>query len=164
MDNPRLDQNENDRRLSSVVGMGKVVAVNKGDYTARVRDGTLTTGWLRMGMPRAFGDQMTWPYEIGEEVGYATVSGDLQDGFIFCALANGQQPANASSGVLRANASGGFDLTGDITLTGSLRASGDIHADGDIDADGDVTAENISLKDHVHDGVDRGGSKTDRPE
>ena len=70
MSNPRMDQNENDRRMSGVIGLGKVIEVNLDDYTARVQDGTLKTGWLRMGMMRAFGAQMTWPYVVGEEVGY----------------------------------------------------------------------------------------------
>ena len=163
MSNPRMDQNENDRRMSGMIGVGKIVDVNLNDYTARVRDGDLTTGWLRMGMMRAFGDQMTWPYKVGEEVGYASISGDMQEGFIFCSLANGQNVADASVDVLRARADGGFELTGDVTIIGNLDVSDDISAGGDIHADGDVTADDISLQDHVHSGVDRGGSDTDKP-
>ena len=150
MSNPRLEQNENDRRMSGVIGMGKIIDVRLSDYTARVKDGELTTGWLRMGMLRAFGAQQTWPYEKGEEVGYATISGDLQDGFIFCALANGQSPANAANGVFRARSDGGFELTGNITVTGGITTTKDVVAGG------------ISLQNHKHPG-DSGGT-TGKPQ
>lgn len=149
MRNHGLEQNENDRRMSGVIGMGKIAEVNLDDYTARVKDGEITTGWLRMGMMRALGAQQTWPYVEGEEVGYATISGDMQDGFIFCALANGQSPASAADGVFKANATGGFELVGDITVTGGITTSGDVVAGG------------ISLKNHIHTG-DSGG-QTGKP-
>jgi phage baseplate assembly protein gpV len=151
MDNMREAQNSNERRMSGVIGMGKVVEVDLDAYTARVQDGEITTGWLRMGTPRAAGSTMTWPYEEGEEVGFATIDGDMEDGFIFCALGNGGKPAKGTKGVLSANASGGFDLTGDITLKGKLTATGD------------VIAGKISLQNHRHEGVVPGPAKTGGP-
>jgi phage baseplate assembly protein V len=38
-----------------------------------------------------------------------------------------------------------------------------VHATGDIHADGDVVAGSISLKTHVHGGVQSGGSNTSGP-
>lgn len=145
------NRNDADRRLGGMIGMGKIVDLNIDDYTARVKDGEITTGWLRMGLMRAFGDLGSWPYAVGEEVGYATISGDMQDGFIICALANGQSPAQASPGVFKAKSGGGFELTGDITLTGKLTASDDVIAQG------------ISLTKHKHPGVVRGTALTEKP-
>lgn len=153
MSNPRMDQNENDRRMSGVVGMGKIVEVRLSDHRARVRDGEIVTGWLRMGMGRAFGDVQSWPYAEGEEVGYATISGDMQDGFIFCALPNGSAPANAAPGVLRAKAGGGFELTGDVIVTGNVTVNGGIKTTRDV-----VAAE-ISLQKHIHIGDSAGLTK-----
>ncbi|MFV1530515.1 MULTISPECIES: phage baseplate assembly protein V [unclassified Phaeobacter] len=119
--NPRQDQNGNDRRLSSMIGMGKIVDVRLEDYTARVKDGDLVTGWLRMGMMRAFGGEQTWPYTVGEEVGYATVSGDAQEGFILCSLANGQSPAHASANDLKIHSTGNIQLVadGNVSIKGA---------------------------------------------
>ena len=168
MSNSRLNQTENDRRISGIIGMGKIVDVRLSDYTARVQDGDLITGWLRMGAMRAFGDAQSWPYAKGEEVCYATISGDLQDGAILCALANGQSPADAVAGVFRARSGGGFDFTGDITVagdinvtgniavTGNINVTGDITATGDITTPSDVKAGGISLQNHTHPG-DSGG-------
>lgn len=121
MRNAGLEQNENDRRMSGVIGMGKIVDVDIDSYTARVQDGEATTGWLRMGMMRAFGAQQTWPYVKGEEVGYATISGDMQDGFIFCALANGQSPASAAANDLKIHSTGNIQMVadGNITINGA---------------------------------------------
>lgn len=129
MNNPSMEQNRNDQRISSLIDMGKVVEVNLSNYTARVQvKPTLTTGWLRMGMIRALGDQMTWPYEVGEEVVFYTQSGDMKKGAILCALPNGANPANGNSHVLRANVIGDVEITagGNISLT----ASGNVTING----------------------------------
>ncbi|MCF6432661.1 phage baseplate assembly protein V [Leisingera sp. MMG026] len=115
--NPRQDQNANERRLSSVIGMGKIVEVRLEDYTARVKDGDLVTGWLRMGMMRAFGAEQTWPYTVGEEVGYATISGDAQEGFILCALANGESPAHPAANDLKIHSTGNIQLVAEGNVT-----------------------------------------------
>lgn len=105
--------------MAGVIGMGKVVEVDLESYTARVQDGELVTGWLRMGMTRAKGAQETWPYVIGEEVGFATIGGELEDGFIFCALANGQQSASATATNRKMNVVGDLEIAvgGNISMT-----------------------------------------------
>lgn len=45
-----------------------------------------------------------------------------------------------------------------ITIT-----SGGIHIVGNVTVEGDVTADGISLKTHVHSGVESGGDKTGKP-
>jgi len=121
MRNSRRTQNDTERRLGGMVGMGKIVDVRLTDYTARVKDGDLVTGWLRMGMMRANGAQQTWPYTKGEEVGYVTISGDAQEGFILCALANGQNSASASPNDLKINVLGNISLVagGNVSIKGA---------------------------------------------
>jgi phage baseplate assembly protein gpV len=53
---------------------------------------------------------------------------------------------------------GDYTHAGDYVLTGNLTVNGNITIN-----DGDMNTDGISLKDHVHSGVDRGGSDTDPP-
>lgn len=142
----RETQNQNDRRMAGIIGFGKVVEVDLDGLHARVSDDGAVSGWFRMGMMRALGDQMTWPYEVGEEVVYVSLSGDFKTGAILCALPNGQTGATASVGVLRAVAGGGFELTGDVTVNGEIHATGD------------VVAGTVSLQTHTHPGCTTGST------
>lgn len=55
-------------------------------------------------------------------------------------------------------------LQGDLNMTGELDVTGTIKASGDITSQSDVKAGTISLKNHVHSGVQGGSSKTQKPE
>lgn len=71
----------------------------------------------------------------------------------------------AAAGV---QASGGvgssMKISGDIESTGSIETSGDIKTTGSIEASGDVKSGSISLKTHVHAGVQSGGGTTAVPQ
>ena len=145
-----FNTNENDRRIAGVIQVGVVEQV---DYAnppkARVRIGELLTGWLRMGTPRAGDAHVSSGYSIGEEVVVASRSGDLRQGVIVCAIANGQNAAHAGEGTYKAVYPGGVEITingGNIAIT----------APGNVTVNGDVIADGISLKAHRHPG-DSGG-------
>lgn len=53
----------------------------------------------------------------------------------------------------------GVEIAGDVSINGDLSVTGNISASGSVSAGVDVTAGNISLKNHVHGGV-QGGSGT----
>lgn len=63
-----------------------------------------------------------------------------------------------SGGVKVALGTEGVEVTGNVSITGNLSVSGNITA-ANVSASGDVTAGGISLKNHVHGGV-QGGSGT----
>ena len=58
----------------------------------------------------------------------------------------------------------GVSITGDTAISGNLSVTGSISATGDVSAGGDVTAGGISLKNHVHGGVQGGSGTTGVPQ
>lgn len=54
----------------------------------------------------------------------------------------------------------GIDITGNVSIDGDLSVSGEISATGTITSDTDVIGGGISLKTHVHGGVESGSSTT----
>lgn len=59
---------------------------------------------------------------------------------------------------------GNLRIAGNLTVMGNIQCDGTIHANGNISSDADVLAGSISLKNHVHGGVDSGGSNTAKPQ
>lgn len=112
-----------DRRIANIAQMGVVEEVrHENPPTARVRIGELLTGWLRMGTARAGDAHESWAYSPGEEVLVVATSGDLRQGVIVCALANGQNAAQAAAGTYRATFPGGVVIEisgGNVTITAS---------------------------------------------
>lgn len=123
---------------------------------ARVRIGELLTGWVRMGTPRAGDAHVSWGYSIGEEVLVISTSGEFRNGVIVCAIANGQNPAQAAEGIYKAVFPGGVE----ITISGGAI---NITAPGNITVNGDVIADGISLKTHIHGGIKGGPDDTGGP-
>lgn len=72
-------------------------------------------------------------------------------------------------GKLALSAPGGAAITGDVAIKGRLSIRGDVSVQGklsvsgDIAADGDVKAGAVSLKSHVHLGVQTGGGLSGAP-
>lgn len=68
--------------------------------------------------------------------------------------------------VVNVKAPGGCNITGNVTITGNLSVSGTTAATGDVTTQGKVTATGDgvfaghSVKNHVHSGVQSGGSNT----
>ena len=68
-----------------------------------------------------------------------------------------------SGGVKVALGTEGVEVTGDVSISGNLSVSGNITA-ANVSASGDVTAGGISLKNHVHGGVQGGSGTTGAPQ
>lgn len=152
-----FETKELDRRLGNLAQMGVVEEV---DYSnpprARVRIGELLTGWLRMGTRRAGDAHESWGYSVGEEVLVIATSGNLTQGVIVCALANGGNTASAADGTFKTTYPGGVV----IEVSGGAV---NITAPGNLIVTGDVIANGISLVTHVHGGVTPGGAQTAVP-
>lgn len=66
---------------------------------------------------------------------------------------------------LTTNTSGNTDMTAAaFTLHGPVTINGNVTVNGTVTASGDVTAAGISLDNHIHPGVQSGGSTTGPPE
>lgn len=152
-----FDTQENDRRLANIAQMGVVEEVK---YTnppkARVRVGKLLTGWVRMGTRRAGDAHESWAYSVGEEVLVVSTSGNMAQGVIVCALANGTNAAQAAAGTFKTTYPNGVI----IEITGGAV---NIVAPGNVNVTGDVIANGISLINHVHPGDGAGPGDTGKP-
>lgn len=60
--------------------------------------------------------------------------------------------------------SGGTGGNGGIVVTGNMRVDGEIEADGEVRSNTDVKSDTISLRTHVHAGVQSGGATTAVPQ
>ena len=173
---------ENDRRLANIAQMGVVEEVEYSNPPkARVRLGELLTGWLRMGVRRAGDAHESWAYSVGEEVLVVSTSGNMAQGVIVCALANGTNVAQAAAGTLRTTYPDGavveikggvmsitapndVKIDGNVSIKGDLSVNGNVEVSGQVNAGGDVIAGGISLINHIHIGVTPGTSVTGIPQ
>jgi phage baseplate assembly protein V len=152
-----FDTQENDRRLANLAQMGVVEEVQfDNPPKARVRVGELLTGWLRMGTRRAGDAHESWAYSVGEEVLVISTSGNMAQGVIVCALANGANAAQAAAGTFKTTYPGGeiIEIAGGVVT---------ITAPGNVIVNGDVIANGISLINHVHGGITPGPTDTGKP-
>lgn len=166
---------ELERRFASLVCSGIVSEIDYGGQPrAKVQIDDFETPWLSMGMRRAGDAVESWAYSPGEEVLVMSPSGDLTQGVIVCAIANGTNAAAAEpafykvtfpngacvevdGGTMTLNAPGGLVINGDIDATG------DVTITGEVEASGDVVGQGISLSSHTHGGVLPGGANTGGP-
>ena len=152
-----FDTIENDRRLANIAQMGVVEEVKYSNPPkARVRVGELLTGWLRMGVRRAGDAHESWAYSVGEEVLVVSTSGNMAQGVIVCALANGANVAQAAAGKFKTTYPSGeiIEIAGGVVT---------ITAPGNVIVNGDVIANGISLINHVHPGDGSGPGDTGKP-
>jgi phage baseplate assembly protein V len=165
----RFQAEETERRLSNLVQFGVVKEV---DYSgpfprARVQIGDLTSGWLRMGTTRAGDAHQSWGYSVGEEVCVAANGGELTQGVIVCALANGANAGDAqpgvsktvypggvvieiSAGAVKITAPAGVRIEGNTQIIGNLSISGSTVGANVIKSNTDVSVGSVSLSSHTH--------------
>lgn len=98
------------------------------------------------------------------------------DGAAFVEVAAGHAITVNTPGTLKATAQGGVDVTapsivlnGNVTINGNLSQGmgsrgGSASINGPVSVKNDITAAGISLTNHVHTGVQSGGSKTGKPQ
>ena len=98
------------------------------------------------------------------------------DGAAFVEVAAGHAITVNTPGTLKATAQGGVDVTaptivlnGNVTINGNLSqgmgdSGGSASINGPVSVKTDITAAGISLTNHVHTGVQSGGSKTGKPQ
>ena len=153
-----LRVSELERRLANVVRYGTITQVDPGNARARVTFGGETaSAWLPFSTSRAGGARVWSPPVQGEQVVVFSPMGDTGTGIIMGSVPNDAFPPPSSDG-----ATYRIDMPGGVSISvagGSIS----ITAPGNIIVNGDVIADGISLKMHVHDGVQGGSSNTGQP-
>ena len=142
---------ENDRRVSNVLSLGKVTAVHAGSARADVQVASLAIPNVLVGQLRAGPLSFWWMPQVGEQVLIGAPSGDLAQAVILCSIFAGNQPSSDGAVPM-------IDLDG-----GKLQINGDLEITGGITTTEDVVARTVSLLNHTHGGIVRGGSSTNRP-
>lgn len=149
---------ELERRLANVVRYGTVTDVDPANARARVTfGGETSSAWLHFSTSRAGGARVWSPPVAGEQVIVVSPMGDTSMGVITGSVPNNDFPPPSSDG-----ATYQIDMPGGVSISvagGTIS----ITAPGNVVVNGDVIADGISLKTHVHSGVQRGGSNTDQP-
>lgn len=160
---------EADRRLAAMLSVGRVTAVNGAGATARVDIGPLKSPDLPVGQIAAGARAFWWMPAVGDQVLVAAPSGDLAQGIIVCGL-YAQNAPSADVAVPKIALAGGkmvidgdVEITGKVTVAQTLEVTQNVTVLGTFEAQGAVTGGGVSLQEHVHGGVVRGGANTDGP-
>jgi len=136
---------EADRRISNVLQVGTITAVDGATGRARVKVGDLDLPPISVAQFRAGGLSLWWMPTVGEQVLVACPSGDAAQGIVLASIFAGNAPS-ADAG------------TPMIELAG-----GTMKVNGTLELTGDVIAGGISLRHHKHSGVAAGPSQTGEP-
>lgn len=130
---------EADRRIATMLNVGRVISVDVGTGRARVMLGDLETADIPVMQLRSGAIRITIMPSVGEQVVVSAPSGDMARAFIA-----GSLPIDGNSVAPGADAPT-IDLGG-----GTLRIIGDLFIDGSVEVTGDVVASGISLTSHIH--------------
>jgi phage baseplate assembly protein V len=173
------EQAETDRRLGNLVRIGTVAQLNAAQALVTVDLGDLVTDWLPWIAARAGGNRHWAAPEPGEQVLVLSPSGELAQGIVLPAIYQDAFPANAASADIERTTYGdgstveynraAHRLTvnvgaGTVVVNCSqATVNGNVQVNGSVNVTGDVVAGGISLINHTHPGVSRGGARTDPP-
>lgn len=163
------------RRLENIIRIGTVDAVDLYRARLRVRIGETQTAWLPWLTQRAGDDIDWWAPSEGEQVLVLSPSGDLVQAVALPALYQTAHPAPANDADTREiqfKGGGVFRYNRAENQLSILLGGGRVHIvakegikiEGDVTVDGDVIADDISLKTHVHTGVEPGGGLSSVPQ
>lgn len=153
---------EADRRAANLIQIGVVTGVGAG--VARVQIGDLDTPDLPVAQLRAGALSFWWMPTIGEQVVVACPSGDVARGVVLASIYAGNAPSSDLAVPMIDLAGGNMVINGSIEVRGSIFVTENVTSSGSMTVAGDVTASGISLVDHVHGGILRGGATTDAPQ
>lgn len=179
--------------LSELIRIGTVTSVDLEAGTCTVRYGdlddddggaetppirwlTMRAGKTKVWSPPSVGEQMIVLAPDGQLAGAVALPGVFQDSFAppgstlteLIEFEDGARisydpEAQALKAILPDGATAQIDAPGGLTINADVTITGNVTVNGKLDATDDVTADGISLKSHVHSGVDAGSSNTGGP-
>lgn len=155
---------ELERRLANILRYGVVYAVDLEESRVQVDVGGIVTDWLPWLAPRAGRTRIWHPPEAGEQVLLLSPSGDLGQGMALVGIPSDEFPAPSQD----PDAHLADYLDGDTVIeyhrTERVLRITFNNSPGTVRVtNGDVIADGVSLKHHIHGGVQRGGAQTDPP-
>lgn len=155
---------ESDRRIARLLQFGTITEVDPAAARIRVSlGGEAVSGWVPWVAGRAGDVRVFSAPSVGEQVMLLSPSGSSAQAVALLGIYSqaGAAPAG-EEGVTRVELPGGvsLDIRGGVV---SLVAPGGVQITGDVTVAGDVVADGVSLKNHRHGGILRGGSQTDPP-
>jgi len=184
---------ETRRRLSNLIRLGTVLAVDHGRARCRVQTDSNQTDWLPWITPRA-GQTIEWSApSVGEQVIVLSPEGVLTGAVVlrglYCdafpapsdaenihltvypdgAIVEYDHAAHALRAILPGNgtailtAMGGTTINGPLTVNGETTINGNVAVSKTLTAQIDVIGGGISLKNHLHGGVSPGLDNTGTP-
>jgi phage baseplate assembly protein V len=151
------------RRIANMVLVGDVTAVDTANVRVKVSTNGLVSPWIPWS--QSGGAAKEWnPPKIGQQVVMVCPSGLLESAVMVGSINSDKNPAPSGSGnqrIIELEAGGSYVIKiGAKTLTVN---DSKLTFNGDIEVTGDVKAGSISLKTHVHGGVQAGGAQTQQP-
>jgi len=171
-----------ERQMHNIALLGTIADANYQTARVRVQIGDLVTGWLPWLSQRA-GNDVDWDApEIGEQVMVFSPSGEIGNGVVLPAIYQTAHPANGSTpdqsihaykdgaviaydrAVHHLSATLPTGATCALVADGGISITGNISVTGTITSTGDMIAAGISLDNHVHSGIQPGGSNTGAPQ
>lgn len=155
---------ETDRRIARLIQFGTIAEVDPAQARIRVSlGGEAVSGWVPWVAGRAGDVRVFSAPSVGEQVMLLSPSGNSGQGVALLGLYSGAgQPPASEAGVTRVELPGGVSLEIRDGVV-SLAAPGGLRITGDVTVEGDVVADGVSLKNHRHGGIARGGALTDPP-
>lgn len=176
------------RLLQNLIRFGTIAEVDHDSARCRVQSGDVLTAWLPWLTLHAGSTVVTWSSPaLGEQVVLLSPGGDLCSAVALHGLYSAAVPAPSNQPTLHTErfddgavieydcaahtlrvvlpADGTATLTapGGVTVIGDVQITGDVAITGKVEASVDVTADGISLKNHVHGGVQAGGADSGPP-
>ncbi|MGO1069232.1 phage baseplate assembly protein V [Lysobacter sp. CA199] len=181
------------RKIANMIRIGTIAEVDHATQTARVSSGDLTTDFLPWCAGRAGKRSTWSPRSIGEQVILVCPQGETTRAFILGALYSKTNPPPDTSenrhvsrygdgavisydedahalhatlprgGTATLSADGGITLNGPVTINGATTINGNASIKGKAEATEDVIGGGVSLKSHVHKGVQSGGAVSGPP-
>ncbi len=178
--------NESQRRISNVIRIGTVSAVDYAAGLCRVQSDENETDWLPWFTPRA-GETIEWSApSVGEQVMVLCPEGVMNGGVVLRGIYSNAFPPPASGaamhlvrysdgavicydtdahaltatlpngGTSTVNADGGITLNGPLTVNGDTTINGEAAVSKSLTAQTDVIGGGKSLAGHTHSGVTTG--------
>jgi phage baseplate assembly protein V len=160
----RLAAGDIDRRVSRLMQFGTVKEIDLERSRLRVQlSGDATSKWVPWIAGRAGTTRFFSAPSVGEQVVLLSEAGGDGNAVALLGVYSSEYGAPAAAaGVTRLE----FPEGAAVEISGgaiTIDAPGGISIQGNVIVQGDVVADGISLKDHLHGGILRGGSKTDPP-
>lgn len=157
--------------IKNLFRIGTVSAIDEDNELVRVAFDDLddtVSAWLQVAVQGAYKDDDHWLPDIDEQVCCLFMPTGHAEGYVLFSVRDKNHPPKAGKVGRRyvRFADGSYVEHDRTTSTMTIVCTGPVNiiAAGNVNVTGDVVADGISLKNHIHGGVESGGSTTSKPQ